>query len=172
MQHIGRISDHRVLPARRYSKFQLFFLVSFGCASSALIAEQAYVASYEGFGGDDIWAFAFWLAPLSVVVGIVALALAMLRCSLFRLTTSIIAGLVGGYIWTRFVHSALGPWFGAFSLPVLYFWMLGAVVGLGCGSVYVSYFGTDMGKGLAGEATPSPAILGDAEKNPAEKKSL
>lgn len=136
------LPDHRTPPAKRHSKLLLFFLASLSCTGSALIAEQVYVASHEGFGAGDIWAFAFWLAQLSVVVGMVALALGTLRCrSWLRLTLSIIAGLVGGYVWTWFVYFALGPWFGAFSFPVLHFWMLGAVVGLLLGGVYVSLYG-------------------------------
>ena len=135
------LPDNRTLPAKRHSKLLLFFLSTLGCAGSSLIAEQVYVAAHEGFGAGDIWAFAFWLAQLSIVVGIVALALGTLGCrSWFRHTLSIFVGLVGGYVWTWFVYFTLGPWFGAFSFPVLHFWMLGAVVGLLIGGVYVSFY--------------------------------
>ena len=134
------LPDRCTPPAKRHSKLLLFFLSSLSCAGSALIAEQVYVASHEGFGAGDIWAFAFWLALLSVVVGIVALPLGAHRCrSWVRHALSVIVGLLGGYVWTWFVYFALGPWFGAFSFPVLHFWLLGAVLGLLLGGVYVSF---------------------------------
>lgn len=136
------LSDHRTRPAKRYSKLVLFLLASLSCTGSALIAQQRYVAFQDGFGAGDTPAFVVWLTPLSVLVGIVALALGRLRCdSWLRHTLSIIIGLVGGYLWTMCVSISLGPWFGAFSFPVLYFFMLGGVVGLLLGSLYVSLYG-------------------------------
>ncbi len=127
--------------ARRHSKSVVFFLSSLGCAGVALIAEQVYVALHEGFGAGDIWSFVFWLVPLSVGVGIVALALGAIRCHVWlRLALSVIIGLIVGYAWTWFVYFTLGPWFGAFSFPVLHLWMLGATVGLLCGGAYVSLY--------------------------------
>jgi hypothetical protein len=138
---MSRSGQHTPL-SRRHNKAMLFFLASLSCAGIALIAALVYVALHDGFGAGDIWAFAFWLAHFSVVVGIVALALGAIRCHvLLRLALSVIIGFVVGYVWTWFVYFALGPWFGASSIPVLHLWMLGAAVGLLCGGAYVGLYG-------------------------------
>jgi len=134
-------SNHQTQAAKGHSKLLLFLISSMCCIGSAIIAEQCYVAWRDGFGAGDIRAFIFWLVQLSVVVGIIAIALGAQQCRPWlRQTLSLIIGLSGGYLWTWFVAFALGPWFGAFSFPVLYFWTFGAVVGLVFGGLYVNLY--------------------------------
>ena len=125
---------------KRHSRFVLFCLATFVCAGSSFLAQQIYVASRHGFGAGDVWAFLLWLMPLSVITGGVAVALggSTLR-PVLRHTLSVIFSLVGGFLFTWGVAMFLGPWFQAFSFPVLYFWMLGPLLGLLLGNLYVSY---------------------------------
>lgn len=140
------LCNHRTPRARRHSKLVLFFLSSLSSTGIAFIAQQRYVAGQHGFGAGDTPAFMLWLVQLSVVVGIVAVALGSFRCRLWlRLALSVIVGVVGGYAWTWWGFFNLGAWFGAFSFPLLHFFMLGAVVGLLLGSVYVSLCGKKAG---------------------------
>jgi len=125
----------------RNGKLLLFAVSCLGCAGSALLMQQRYLASKQYFGADDTASFVFWLAPLSTAVGIVAVLLRALQLrSSLRHALSIVVGLLGGYFWTWLVANILGPWFRAFSFPVLYFFVTGAVVGLLVGSLYVTLF--------------------------------
>lgn len=47
----------------------------------------------------------------------------------YALPVTIFVGAFTGFIWTILVALLLGPWFGAFSVPVLYCWVGGGVVG-------------------------------------------
>jgi hypothetical protein len=56
--------------------------------------------------------------------------------SLMRYLLALIVGAGCGVLWTILVRFQLGPYFGAFSFPVIYFWMFGGFSGLLFASLY------------------------------------
>jgi hypothetical protein len=87
----------------------------------------------DWFGKGDIYAFIFWTVPFALIVAIVGKPLlnlfrktkTLVRILLTAITTGILS--VG---WAYCVALLLGPWMGAFSIPVLYLWMAGCFVQL------------------------------------------
>ena len=148
--HCSGSEEHKVTldygkkpAAPRHSTLVIFCCASGGCMGVAIAAEQVCVARQAGFGANQLPAFLVWLVPLSLAVGASAVALGATRCPPWlRHVVSLCAGVATGDLWTRFVQRALGLWFGAFVIPVYHLWILGAVVGLLCGSIYVHMRGT------------------------------
>jgi hypothetical protein len=125
-------------PSRR-SKLLAFFGTALVCVFASLISQQLYVASRHGFGAGDLSAFLFWGAPFAIVLGVLALGFVAVVCrfpSLMRYLLALIVGAGCGVLWTILVRFQLGPYFGAFSFPVIYFWMFGGFSGLLFASLY------------------------------------
>ena len=93
----------------------------------SFVAAIGFLAVNSWFGAGDLKSFAQWSIMFAVVsVGVAAIVRVTLlrRGAALRYFLAAFCGLVTGYAFTWVVALLLGPWFGAFSFPVLYCWML------------------------------------------------
>ncbi|MGH9783581.1 MAG: hypothetical protein ACRD88_05295 [Terriglobia bacterium] len=115
------------------SKFRIFLWAAGATFASALLAGAVAVVLQHGFGATDLYPFSLWSASFALVTGLIAPlnAAAIARWPLaLKYLASLALGSVLGFTWTMVVAVFLGPWFGAFSLPVLACWILGCTCGL------------------------------------------
>jgi len=95
-------------------------------ALSFLVA-VGFLAANSWFGVGDLTSFAYWSSIFAVVlvcVGVVTRIALLRRRAALRYSLAAFSGLVAGYAFTCVVAYLLGPWFNAFSFPVLFCWML------------------------------------------------
>lgn len=87
----------------------------------------------DWFGKGDTYAFIFWTIPLAVGLSVTGKTIVNLfRTSSFYLRLIFII-LTAGLLslgWAYCVALFLGPWIGAFSIPILYLWIVGSVLQL------------------------------------------
>lgn len=87
----------------------------------------------DWFGKGDTYAFIFWTVPLAVGLSVTGKTIVNLfRTSSFLLRLLFIiltAGLLS-FGWAYCVALVLGPWIGAFSIPILYLWIGGSTLQL------------------------------------------
>ena len=122
-------------------RLKVFLWTAGATIVSALLAGLVAVALQRGFGASDLSALAFWSAPLALVTASIAaiIGTAIARWSLaLKYLIGLALGSVSGFLWTMVVATLLGPWFGAFSLPVLACWVVGGVCGMAAGLTAVS----------------------------------
>ena len=99
----------------------------------AFVVAFLLLAFNHWFGVEDLTAFGGWSLPFAFLVAVLSLAFARIskrRSRKFRYVVGALVGLVAGFGYTYGVALMLGPWFAAFSFPVLYCWMAGAVAGI------------------------------------------
>ena len=117
----------------RLTRVLLFPLAGLLCFLGSYLVALLCIGLNNGFGASDIpvflyWTFAFSLAVLFLTVPI---ALLIRRLGRFtRLSIAIVAGAIAGYCWTLLNYGFLGPWFGAWSFPVVDCWIAGGVIGI------------------------------------------
>ncbi|MDA0836423.1 MAG: hypothetical protein O3B01_04670 [Planctomycetota bacterium] len=125
-------------PSQREKVFT-FIGTALVCIIASFVPQQLYVASRADFGAGDVSAFLFWGAPFALMLGAFApgfVAVVRRIPAVLRYLLALIVGAGSGILWTIFVRAILGPWFGAFSFPVIYFWMFGGFSGLLFASLY------------------------------------
>jgi hypothetical protein len=86
----------------------------------------------DGFGRGDVSAFFVSSIPFGIVLLILSLVVLPFMSNLpatVRMAVGLVIGILSGFLWTLFNRWMLGPWFGAWSFPVLYCWVVGGVVG-------------------------------------------
>jgi hypothetical protein len=87
----------------------------------------------DWFGKGDTYAFVFWTVPLAFGLSVTGKTIVNLfRTSSFLLRLIFIiltAGLLS-FGWAYCVALVLGPWIGAFSIPILYLWIGGSILQL------------------------------------------
>lgn len=87
----------------------------------------------DWFGKGDTYAFVFWTLPLAIGLSVSGKTIVNLfRTSSFLLRLLLIilsAGLLS-FAWAYCVALVLGPWMGAFSIPILYLWIGGSILQL------------------------------------------
>lgn len=108
-------------------------VVPAGCLIGSYVMARVLVALNGGFGAGDVPAFFYSTLPFAVVLLLPALVvLVFLRRVLpvIRVALALAVGVASGFIWTVFNRWMLGPWFGAWSFPVLYCWVFGGVLGI------------------------------------------
>ena len=113
-------------------------LSSLGCFLAALAAALAAVLYQNGFGLADLFSFSIFTIPYAVLIGMLTSNTRVFmerRPLIVRLLLSGCAGVLCGFGWVLAVPIVLGPWFAAFSFPVLVCWILGAVWGILSGTV-------------------------------------
>lgn len=92
-----------------------------------------FINMNQGFGSSDLWTFIFWTLPfVGLAAGITSPSIKLYRRLSFvlRLIVAVIIGALVGFLWTYIVAIFLGPWFGAFSFPVIYCWIVGGISGM------------------------------------------
>lgn len=102
-----------------------------GLAAQAFAAASVY--TNDGFGSGDLHSFRYWNVRFGAATTVVAAAsLPTLRRWRrgFSTATAIGLGVAIGYAFTYYNWKMLGDWFRAWSFPVLFAWVFGAVVGL------------------------------------------
>ena len=100
---------------------------------TCLIAVIIVLYQQDWFGKGDTYAFVFWTIPLAVglsVVGQTIVNLFRQRHFLLRLFLIILTAGLFSFGWAYFVALILGPWIGAFSIPILYLWIVGSTLQL------------------------------------------
>ena len=106
----------------------------------AIVFGRIYVAAHGDFGRDDLPAFAFWsvvlLLPLALGFRLVAPWLAP-RGPLVKTITGAVAGFLLGIAFTLALARGMGPWIGAFGLPILWFWAFAAAASSGLASLFL-----------------------------------
>lgn len=94
----------------------------------SLLAGAAYLAANDWFGAGDLAALLVWSLPLGVLVA-VSMHPLVKRAPAQRgwkaYSMSVVVGAGVGFAWSIAAALALGPWIGAFSLPVQVCWMAG-----------------------------------------------
>lgn len=112
------------------SKLFLFLKSFLTCLLSSELVFLFLVFAQNNFGIGDIFSFTFWSIPYSFFIGIAAILLNS-AASRFKAYLQYvicgIAGILAGIIWTFLVAGLLGPWFGAFSVPVIVCWLTGGL---------------------------------------------
>ena len=105
-------------------------ILALGFVGASTAAAVAFLASNDWFGKGDLRSFWIWTAMLSVPVVIIAMISGRLLAKLNPVVAIVPSAAIGaalGYGSTVVVWKMLGPWFGAFSFPVLYCWIAGAI---------------------------------------------
>jgi hypothetical protein len=105
-------------------------LIAVAFLATAIVVAVGFLASRRWFGVGDLYAFSFWSLILSIPVVAVALVLGRLLARLhptIGFGLAVILGGILGYLSTVAVWMMLGAWFGAFSFPVFYCWLGGAM---------------------------------------------
>ena len=107
----------------------------FICLITSIIVAGIALVLNDGFGANDMWAFLFWSVPFAAVVAFISVANPYRNLGSFaRYCAAVIAGALIGVVWTFIVALLVGPWFLAFSFPVLSCWVAGGVSGMVIGS--------------------------------------
>jgi hypothetical protein len=100
---------------------------------TCLVAVTIVLYRQDWFGKGDTYAFVFWTVPLAAGLGVTGKSIVNLfRKSSFLLRLVfiiLIAGLLS-FGWAYCVALVLGPWIGAFSIPILYLWIGGSILQL------------------------------------------
>ncbi len=100
---------------------------------TCLVAVTIVLYRQDWFGKGDTYAFVFWTVPLAVglsVTGNTIIHLFRVNSFLLRLVFIILTAFMLSLGWAYCVALALGPWIGAFSIPILYLWIGGSILQL------------------------------------------
>jgi hypothetical protein len=113
-----------------------FFKLIVSCVAmvlSSLGVACLFLALNGWFGAGDLEAFFYWtamyIAPFAPLSLLFRIGMTGRRASV-RVPAAAIVGAGCGFGWTYLVARTLGPWFGTFSFPVLYCWILASATGL------------------------------------------
>ncbi len=100
---------------------------------TCLVAVTIVLYRQDWFGKGDTYAFVFWTVPLAVGLGVTGktiLNLFRTNSFLLRLLFIILTAGLLSFGWAYCVALVLGPWIGAFSIPILYLWIGGSILQL------------------------------------------
>lgn len=100
---------------------------------TCLVAVTIVLYRQDWFGKGDTYAFVFWTVPLAVglsVTGKTIINLFRTSSFLLRLLFIILTAGLLSFGWAYCVALVLGPWIGAFSIPILYLWVGGSILQL------------------------------------------
>lgn len=99
-------------------------------AIASLATAIAFLATHQWFGAGDLRSFSIWSAILAMPVAFIAVFYGRLVVRMnqyIAYALALVIGVILGYVVTLVVWRMLGPWFGAFSFPVFYCWLAGAI---------------------------------------------
>ena len=111
-------------------KLKIFSVAAIAFLTTSLATAVVFLSANHWFGLGDLTAFLFWSTLLAIPSASVATVYGRLATRLNRyvaVIVALVAGVILGYASTLVVWKILGPWFGAFSFPVFYCWMAGAI---------------------------------------------
>lgn len=111
--------------------FLLSALVCFG--SSWFLAYRHVFDRNQGFGEGGLSAIWFWTVPYCICLGILAVWLTWsiaIESTVKRYALLGGAGIASAIIYSYLVMFLMGPWFGAFSVPVGWVWMTSGCAGM------------------------------------------
>lgn len=100
---------------------------------TCLVAVTIVLYQQDWFGKGDAYAFVFWTVPLAFglsVTGKTIINLFRTSSYLLRLFFIILTAGLLSFGWAHCVVLVLGPWIGAFSIPILYLWIGGSLLQL------------------------------------------
>ena len=100
---------------------------------TCLVAVTIVLYRQDWFGKGDTYAFVFGTFPLAVglsVTGKTIINLFRTSSFLLRLLFIILTAGLLSFGWAYCVALVLGPWIGAFSIPILYLWVGGSILQL------------------------------------------
>jgi hypothetical protein len=114
-----------------------FFGGSFATFVASVVVAVTACASNGWLGSGDVPVFLVWSLPFALIVGLIARFLVARLgegASLRRLVATLLGGGALGVGATITNAVVLGPWFGAWSIPVGLAWLLGGAIGLATGT--------------------------------------
>jgi uncharacterized BrkB/YihY/UPF0761 family membrane protein len=117
----------------RLTRVLIFPLAALLCFLGSYLVALLCIGLNNGFGSGDMPAFLYWTVPFSLAVLLLTVPIALLIRKLdrfTRLSIAIVAGAIAGFCWTLLNYGFLGPWFGAWSFPVVDCWIAGGVIGI------------------------------------------
>lgn len=121
------------------SRGKVFIIASLACAGTSMLVAVTSVATNRGFGARDLWPFLTWTIAFAAILALIAHTLVhtLAKVPVFaRYCLAGAAGIVAGVLWTYAVGQLLGPWVGAFSLPILFCWIGGGASGMIVATLY------------------------------------
>jgi len=102
------------------------------------LAARVFVGLNGEFGTREIPPFLFYTIPFSLALVVLSFGLLVLQPHsrpAVRIVVALIVGTSAGFVWTLINRWMLGLWFGAWSFPVLYCWMVGGATGMLSGTI-------------------------------------
>lgn len=100
---------------------------------TCLVAVAVVLYQQDWFGKGDTYAFVFWTVPFVAGLSVAGKTIVNLFRTSFVLLRVIFIIIASGLLslgWAYCVALVLGPWIGAFSIPILYLWIGGSTVQL------------------------------------------
>jgi hypothetical protein len=98
-----------------------------------LVPALVELSGSNWFGAGDLRALAFFTLPLLLILAVIGVALAR-KLAQRPIWIGVVIGATGGvgvgFLWTLANALHLGPWFGAWSVPVLLCWTTGGALSL------------------------------------------
>lgn len=104
--------------------------IATACFLTSAATAIAHIGLNKGFGRGDFGPYLFWTTVFSLLLAALPGRARRVMEGRFRYVMAITGGGLAGLLWTIVVAYLLGPWFGAFSFPVLFCWVAGGVAGL------------------------------------------
>lgn len=100
---------------------------------TCLLAVTIILYRQNWFDKSDIYSFIFWTIPFAIGLSVTGKTIVNLFCTNAFWTRLILIIVIAGLLsfgWANCVALVLGPWIGAFSIPILYLWMCGSILQL------------------------------------------
>ncbi|MGH2574422.1 MAG: hypothetical protein ACRDFC_01845, partial [Ignavibacteria bacterium] len=119
------------------NKANLFLKAFLTCLITSSVVFFILIFNQGGFGIGDFTAFIFWTTIFSVIIGVIGFLFNIILSGLnkfLQYVLFIIIGFLSGFFWTILIAMMLGPWFGAFSVPVVVCWIAGGL----CSMIFIA----------------------------------
>jgi hypothetical protein len=115
------------------SQWKVLIIAYLACVGVSMLMAFTSVAISRGFGAGDLLPFLSWTLAFAAIVSLVAQMLVYTLVKVPAVPRYCLAGasgIVAGVLWAHAVGQLLGPWLGAFSLPILFCWIAGGASGM------------------------------------------
>ena len=114
-------------------QWKVFILAYLACVGVSMLTASTTVSISRRFGVGDLLPFLYWTFVFAAILSLVAQMLVFTLGKVPAVSRYCIAGASGmlaGVLWSYAIAQLLGPWLGAFSLPILFCWMAGGASGI------------------------------------------